>query len=99
MKKFKQVFDETYFHGPKWKWKTKRVFKFTWDYCPTCDAMYVLCPKCGNHCCNGGFGRTTKDGKPTKKFQGKDIKDCDVCNLAYMYEHLAYHTGTTPKHE
>lgn len=96
MKIFKQIFDERYLNKKLWKWKPKSVFKFTWDYCDSCKAMFVICPKCGNNCCNGGFGRTTKDGRPTKKWD-KTTKDCDVCNLAYQFQELAYTTKTVPK--
>jgi hypothetical protein len=96
MKKFKQIFDETYLK-PQYKWKEKKVFKFTWDYCELCDGMFVRCPKCGNNCCNGVFGRVTKDKElPTKKWDNT-TKDCDVCNLAYMYQQLASESDRTPK--
>lgn len=45
---------------------------FKWDYCPVCNTMTVICPKCGNNCCNGGIG--TVDGE-----------ECDVCELAYNH--------------
>jgi hypothetical protein len=97
MKKFKQVFDEAFLKG-KGKCKSQKVFKFTWGYCETCDCMFVRCPKCGNNCCNAGFGRVTMTGLPTNKY-GKGTKPCDVCNLAYMYQELADKTNSTPKHE
>jgi hypothetical protein len=37
----------------------------------------VICPKCGNNCCNGGYGKV-------------DGKTCDVCPLAYQYQSFAY---------
>jgi hypothetical protein len=27
-----------------------------WEYCQTCDADFIRCPKCGNNTCNGGEG-------------------------------------------
>ena len=96
MKKFKQIFDPNYLK-PLWKWKPQRVFKFTWEYCENCDVMFVRCPKCGNNCCNGGFGRVDKNTNlPTVKWD-KSVKTCDVCNLAYMYQRMADETKSTPK--
>ena len=90
---FKQIFDDSW---KKYNLPPKKVFKFTWEYCSLCDAMFVRCPKCGNNCCNATFGRVTKTGLPTKKW-GKGTKECDVCNLAYMYQSLAEQTNTVPK--
>jgi hypothetical protein len=41
-----------------------------WSDCPMCGQM-VVCGKCGNNCCNGGYG-TLPDGKT-----------CDACPSAY----------------
>ena len=41
-----------------------------WDECPMCGPM-VVCGKCGNNCCNGGYG-TLPDGST-----------CDACPSAY----------------
>jgi hypothetical protein len=60
--------------------------KFKWGWCEVCDTTFVYCPKCGNNCCNAGFGQV-------------DGKVCDVCNLAYQYQHLAWATNTAPKKE
>jgi hypothetical protein len=27
-----------------------------WAYCDWCRTRMVICGKCGNNCCNGGFG-------------------------------------------
>jgi hypothetical protein len=95
MKKFKQIFDDR-FLKPQYKWKEKKVFKFTWEYCGDCEAMFVRCPKCGNNCCNGGFGTVTKDkGLPTDRWDNT-TKDCDVCNLAYEYQRLAREAKLVP---
>lgn len=98
MKKFNQIFDEALLKGVG-KCKPQKAFKFTWDYCSLCDDMFVRCPKCGNNCCSGGFGRTTKDGLPTDLWDEETTIPCDVCNLAYMYQELASKTHTVPKHE
>ena len=96
MKKFKQIFDDTYLK-PSYKFDEKKVFKFTWDYCELCDNMFVRCPKCGNNCCNGGFGKVTKNKElPTNKWDSTTT-DCNVCNLAYMYQELAYKMKCVPK--
>jgi hypothetical protein len=41
---------------------------FAVEWCETCGAIFVKCPRCGNNSCNGGYG---EDGK------------CPVCPLAY----------------
>jgi len=46
------------------------MIKHTWDYCGVCCDAFVRCGKCGNNCCNGGYGEI--DGKP-----------CDACSFAY----------------
>jgi hypothetical protein len=94
--KFKQIFDETYTKKGGYKGKEKKVFKFTWDYCALCQTMFVRCPKCGNNCCNASFGHT-KNGLPTNEWEGKGVISCDVCNLAYQFQHLAWETKKAPK--
>jgi len=42
----------------------------TWQICPMCG-HHVRCGKCGNNCCNGGYG-TLEDGST-----------CDACPSAY----------------
>lgn len=51
--------------------------QFEIDWCPQCEEHFVRCPRCGNNCCNAGFG--TADGHV-----------CDVCPLAYQYQELMY---------
>lgn len=94
-KKFEQIFDETFLKKGGYKWPEKKVFKFTWDYCATCDTMFVRCPACGNNCCNAGFGTVTKDIKPLSHGDPKGI-DCPICNLAYQFQHLAWKTKEAP---
>jgi len=36
----------------------------------------IVCPECGNNCCNGGRGPLT----------GPDAGTCPICPLAYDYE-------------
>ena len=60
--------------------------KFEWGYCELCKSSFVYCPKCGNNCCNAGYGKI-------------DGKQCDVCELAYQYQHLAWGTKTAPTKE
>lgn len=31
--------------------------QFEWKYCAVCEKMMVICPDCGNNCCNGGTGK------------------------------------------
>jgi hypothetical protein len=41
-----------------------------WDYCSLCEHDVVICGKCGNNTCNGGYGEV-------------DGKQCDACESAY----------------
>lgn len=43
--------------------------EFKWAICAACGP-HVVCPACGNNCCNSGHGEV--DGKP-----------CTVCPQAY----------------
>ena len=45
-----------------------------WSYCTLCERNIVICGKCGNNCCNGGYG-TLPDGK-----------ECDACSSAYKMQ-------------
>ena len=47
--------------------------KFKIKKCSVCGDM-IVCPACGNNCCNGGHGKTV------------DGKGCEVCKLAYQYQ-------------
>ena len=42
-----------------------------WEYCSMCKRRMVVCGKCGNNCCNGGYG-TLPNGVL-----------CDACPSAY----------------
>lgn len=46
------------------------MIEHRWEFCDHCDHDVVICGKCGNNTCNGGYG--TVDGK-----------ECDECNSAY----------------
>ena len=50
-------------------------FQFKIEHCEQCETYMVICPKCGNNCCNGGYGKV-------------DGKTCDICTLAYQYQDL-----------
>jgi hypothetical protein len=60
--------------------------KFQWGWCDLCDSSFVYCPKCGNNCCSGTYGKIND-------------QTCDVCELAYQYQHLAMETKTEPSKE
>ncbi len=49
--------------------------KFETKYCPSCEAEYIKCPKCGNNTCNGTYGEVNG-------------VECDICELAYQYDAL-----------
>ncbi len=48
-----------------------------WSHCNLCDVDMVICGKCGNNCCNGGYG--TVDGQM-----------CDACPSAYEVQDKHY---------
>lgn len=45
-----------------------------WAYCDDCKRDVVICGKCGNNCCNAGYG-TLSDGS-----------ECDACPSAYDFQ-------------
>ena len=47
---------------------------YEWFWCNLCRAAAVLCPKCSNNCCNGGYG-TLPNGQK-----------CDKCPEAYKHQ-------------
>ena len=55
--------------------------KFKWIYCNICLCPAVICPKCGNNCCNGTSGENCPDN----------------CDEAYEYQEKAFKDGTIPK--
>lgn len=67
----------------------KKGMTFKWEWCNVCECMMVICPKCGNNCCNASWGPHT--GK-------EDDGTCEVCNLAYEYQSLADKAGLVPQH-
>lgn len=50
---------------------------FKIEKCYICGWM-VICPRCGNNCCNGGYG------------EDKDGTKCFVCPIAYDVQDLLY---------
>jgi len=59
---------------------------FAVERCEFCG-WFVKCPKCGNNCCNGGFGNMDKDGNPLPwNTQDKDAQPCDMCPTAYAVQ-------------
>lgn len=44
-----------------------------WGYCDLCEVDIVYCGKCGNNCCNGGYGVV-------------DGETCDACPSAYQQQ-------------
>ena len=92
--KFEQILD------PEQLKIGNEAFKFTWKYCGQCETMMVICPMCGNNCCNAGFGYVTADTlQPAENYWDNEtrshkpgFKKCPVCNLAYEFQHLAWKT-------
>jgi len=54
-----------------------------WKWCQLCECAAVICPKCGNNCCNGG----SREGCP------------DNCKEAYAYQDEAIKKGLEPSRE
>jgi hypothetical protein len=48
--------------------------EFKWEICELCGPC-VICPKCGNNCCNGTYG-------------GEPGNWCDMCPKAYDIQDL-----------
>lgn len=46
------------------------IVKHYWTYCTMCEHNVVICGKCGNNCCNGGYGEI-------------DGVTCTACPSAY----------------
>jgi hypothetical protein len=65
-------------------------FKIEW--CDLCQSTMIICPKCGNNCCNGLYGKIDKHGKPTIiwDLDSEGSIDCDICPLAYQYQSLMW---------
>ncbi len=61
-------------------------WQHTWSECEMCGPM-VRCGKCGNNCCNGGYG-TLPDGSA-----------CDACPSAYDKQHAEYEEHIPPMNQ
>lgn len=59
--------------------------KFEWVWCRHCERPAIICPKCGNNCCNGGTGVV-------------DGKHCG-CEEAYKFQHEEIANGREPERE
>lgn len=53
------------------------MIKHYWSDCEMCGRM-VVCGKCGNNCCNGGYGEINGI-------------TCDACPEAYNIQDLGEH--------
>lgn len=57
--------------------RRKALLYLTW--CDACETYMLICPKCGNNCCNGGYGQV---------FDVKvESKDCDMCPHIYALQY------------
>lgn len=65
--------------------KTLEIEGFTWGWCETCRGSMVICKKCGNNCCNGGYGLVKTNGErvEVKNWRDFDVIDCDECPKSY----------------
>ncbi len=50
-------------------------------WCDPCGSWYVVCPRCGNNTCNGGYG---EDGK------------CPICPKTYKLDKKLNELGLSP---
>lgn len=50
--------------------KENNMKEHHWDWCECCKRQVVICGKCGNNTCNGGYGDV-------------DGIECDKCEEAY----------------
>lgn len=53
-----------------------------WSNCDMCGPM-VICGKCGNNCCNGGYGEIIGKEPGT-------TMECDACPSAYQKQKDEY---------
>jgi hypothetical protein len=54
-----------------------------WVWCEVCRCAAVICPNCGNNCCNGGSGKDCSDN----------------CKAAYEYQNKHFDANTQPSRE
>ena len=47
-----------------------------WCFCNHCDAAIVVCGRCGNNCCNGGYGEEIDQ-------ESGELTPCRLCPSAY----------------
>lgn len=82
---------------------------FTWKWCTVCQTMMVICPNCGNNCCNAGIGYLDENQDVLEsqytinddgdRVENPKAKKCSICNLAYQYQHHCWKTRTVPDPE
>ena len=51
------------------------IQKDDWFYCNSCETWAILCPKCGNNCCNAMYGQV--------KQLDRTSVTCDFCPEVY----------------
>ena len=55
-------------------------------WCSLCQAITVICPKCGNNSCNGAYGKAIPDNFPA----GPDDEKCPICPKCYELQEKLY---------
>ena len=63
------------------KMSSKESVKYKWVWCEFCNCAAVICPNCGNNCCNGG----SREGC------------IDECSNAYVHQENMMRLDTYPK--
>lgn len=56
--------------------RRRKIF-LSWTWCDGCETYMLICPKCGNNCCNAGYGKVGD-------------KDCDICIHVYALQDWAW---------
>ena len=59
---------------------------YKWAWCDQCRCAAVICPRCGNNCCNGSYGELSGE-------------KCQHCSDAYDYQWYMYTEETVPSKE
>jgi uncharacterized CHY-type Zn-finger protein len=52
-----------------------------WSYCSHCRRDMVICGKCGNNCCNGGYGNDGKCDACPSAYEEQDRADAIICTV------------------
>ena len=57
-----------------------------WMWCELCGCVAYICPKCGNNCCNGSYGKV-------------DGEQCPACPDSYDYQQRMFDENKAPSRD